>query len=851
MTDTNGKSSAPQDETAAQSTARDFRLPDGAVALRRYLARISATEQENPRRWIISKEDGYGYSKTIAKIELSIEGVITCDNASFAPTENEAEAIKKEHNPDIYPKSIHMTDAKFEWLKKHHSVNLSPKDIDIGAKEIWYKFYDRRAKDGNNILMVKQRIERPGVKKTFRFWTMFDKVGILQCKPDGLSPMYKPEKLISVYIMIHESEKTAAYCNKLVSKEGTPKQLAARRLHPWYDFLSKYEHWAIGGAHNGSHVNWKELHDVEHSEVVYVQDNDHPGRSATKDVSRGYGGRMKCLMFDSRFDEGFDLANDFRKMKNKEAFWFTNEEGVTFYRGPSPRELLFPCTWATKLIPNPNGKGQPKAVLLDDFKIEWHHCILPEVFVHIDRPERQYTEKEFNNLMRPFSHVANLAALMKEDLTGKVEKLRYLPDRAPGFYVDGRERYINTFVPCLIVAREMTDREEALWNQFWAALIDDLDDLRETQRWCATLIDRPDIRMLYGLLLISERQGIGKTTLGERILVPLLGPWNVSFPTEKDVIDSEFNKWMVHKRLALINEILAGDGKKLYNNLKSVLTDKHVEANDKYIARYNIEVCLTVFACSNQLNAIKMACEDRRWLVPKCVEKKQPDGFWKRFYQWLEHEDGLAAIKGWAGRFLKDEAHGPVQTGVDAPSTARKRKMIEASRSIEEQAVIDVLDDLRSLKLDGEIGERNRKRLGMTSDQPLFVLDATIVEYVNFRLYSDAKPARGGRGLTELKVRTLCGQLPKPDGKDDNGWRITTDRECWTFYEQLENGEWKKGEEGKRLVMETRRGHLLSTSASEEFSVKKARENCWAALTLEQIKNIIKKLGPPFGVSEQ
>ena len=36
--------------------------------------------------------------------------------------------------------------------------------------------------------------------------------------------------------------------------------------------------------------------------------------------------------------------------------------------------------------------------------------------------------------------------------------------------------------------------------------------------------------MLYGLLLVSETQGVGKTTLGERILAPLVGWHNVSVP---------------------------------------------------------------------------------------------------------------------------------------------------------------------------------------------------------------------------------------------------------------------------------------------------------------------------------
>ena len=44
--------------------------------------------------------------------------------------------------------------------------------------------------------------------------------------------------------------------------------------------------------------------------------------------------------------------------------------------------------------------------------------------------------------------------------------------------------------------------------------------------------------MSYGVLLVSETQGVGKSTLGEAILTPLVGEWNVSFPNEKQVTDS-------------------------------------------------------------------------------------------------------------------------------------------------------------------------------------------------------------------------------------------------------------------------------------------------------------------------
>jgi hypothetical protein len=51
---------------------------------------------------------------------------------------------------------------------------------------------------------------------------------------------------------------------------------------------------------------------------------------------------------------------------------------------------------------------------------------------------------------------------------------------------------------------------------------------REMLRWCATLIARPDIHMEYGVLLISETQGVGTMALASAILAPLAGHNNVN-----------------------------------------------------------------------------------------------------------------------------------------------------------------------------------------------------------------------------------------------------------------------------------------------------------------------------------
>ena len=96
--------------------------------------------------------------------------------------------------------------------------------------------------------------------------------------------------------------------------------------------------------------------------------------------------------------------------------------------------------------------------------------------------------------------------------------------------------------------------DATLWNEFTEHLIPNEQDRAELLRWCATLIARPSVRMHYSVLLISEMQGVGKTTLAEKIMMPLIGNLNCSAPTAHEATNPQFTSWLMYKRLAVIGE---------------------------------------------------------------------------------------------------------------------------------------------------------------------------------------------------------------------------------------------------------------------------------------------------------
>jgi hypothetical protein len=291
-----------------------------------------------------------------------------------------------------------------------------------------------------------------------------------------------------------------------------------------------------------------------------------------------------------------------------------------------------------------------------------------------------WSEAVLNKMCAPLSHVQDTARLIVKSYSGRITKVCYRPD-CEGLNVTYRgSSAINLHVPTSIKAHA---GDAGPFLDFMKYMFNDEEELKHVLKWCATLIARPSIRMGYGLLLISEQQGIGKTTLGAHILAPLVGLHNTSFPGEND-ITSAFNEWVAHKRLAVISEIYSGSSWRAYHALKSVITDREVTVNQKYMRQYVVENWCHVLASSNSMRALKMENDDRRWLYPEMAEVPWPREKFDFFRAWLT-TGGLGIIKGWA-----EEWGDYVAESDRAPMTARKMEMIEGSRSEAQSEALDI-----------------------------------------------------------------------------------------------------------------------------------------------------------------
>ena len=624
-----------------------------------YMKRIGATPR-SLRTAVVEEKHGT-YWQDVSIITLERDGKVKCTEA-YAPTEKEKMAIE-----------IDCQSVQWPQIKTLARLQNLPEEIANARLQDIFVFRNL----AKEIVMVQLRMERKGEKSYIPF-TYWDDDEWRRMEPEGNLPIWGTEQLNDyTTVFIHEGAKAASIMTELVKAE-TPEAKAKLAAHPWGDELSHAAHlgW-IGGALSPYRTDWSILHKAGVKRAYIVSDNDAPGVAAVPSIAFHLRIPTFHLQFTNEWPTSFDLGDDFPNQMFKEV------EGANYYVGPSFRSCLHPATWATDQIPNP--KGKPTTALRKNFKDMWSYVEEADLFVCIEMPEIVRSEQIMNKMLASFSHTNQTSQLIVKAYTGRSAKLCYRPDIKGKIVTDNTTSAINLHTPSHV--KSVAGNPQPFLD-FMEYMFPNEKEKYEVMRWCATIIARLEARMEYGLLLVSERQGVGKTTLGSSILAPLVGMQNVGFPTEGTIVQSEFNGWLANKRLCIVNEIYSGHSWKAYNKLKSAITDREVEVNEKYQRTYTIENWCHVFACSNSMKALRMEEDDRRWFYPEVTEEKWSRDKFEYFHNWLK-SGGISIVKHWAENFGNY-----IQKGMPAPMTERKKELIIASRTEGQQEAAELAEAL-------------------------------------------------------------------------------------------------------------------------------------------------------------
>lgn len=631
-------------------------------SVREYLNRVGA-EARSLKSAVVRQGVG-AYWKDIALIKFQKTGEIECSTLEHAPTDLERQII-----------AAAMASVEWPEMKPLRSIiNPHPMIADADPEDL-FEFRNERGE----IIFAQRRMEREGQKSYVPFTYWDDDIWRI-CEPDGSLPLYGIDGLAGhSTVFLHEGAKAARRLARMVAGE-TPEARKALADHPWGHEMQGAAHlgW-VGGALSPSRTDWSSLKRAGIKRVYIVADNDDAGRSAVPGISQQVRLPTFMIQFTSEFPASFDLGDDFPQSM------FSTEVGERIYTGPRFRDCLHPATWATDVFEG--DKGRPAHVLRDSFKGLWAYIEETDMFVCTEMPEIMRSEPVLNKMLASFSHVQDTCRLIVKSYQGRSARVCYRPDH-DGLLVTFRgSSAINLHVPSGLRA---VPGDPGKFIDFMEYLFVNEYERHQALRWVATLIAHPEVRMSYGLLLISEKQGVGKTTLGAAILAPLVGIQNVGFPSEND-ITSTFNDWVAHKRLAIVSEIYSGSSWKAYHALKAVITDKDIQVNRKYVRQYTIENWCHVLASSNSMRALKMENDDRRWFYPEVSEVPWSKEKFDDLRRWLSG-GGLQIINSWAKGFGDY-----VSQSERAPMTERKRELIEGSRSEAQSEAAVIAETLKDL----------------------------------------------------------------------------------------------------------------------------------------------------------
>lgn len=160
--------------------------------------------------------------------------------------------------------------------------------------------------------------------------------------------------------------------------------------------------------------------------------------------------------------------------------------------------------------------------------------------------------------------------------------------------------------------------------------------------WLACRFRQPEIKPATALVFVSEVQGVGKSTFGERVIKALFGDYTRQL--DQNALESRFNSALACALVTIFEEISPSDERmNIIGKLKNMITSDVVMIERKQrdaekFADYNSFVIF-----SNDERSIPIESNDRRFMV-SCCRKKYTD----EQYAALAEEVGNNGIEAFA-----------------------------------------------------------------------------------------------------------------------------------------------------------------------------------------------------------
>lgn len=280
------------------------------------------------------------------------------------------------------------------------------------------------------------------------------------------------------------------------------------------------------------------------------------------------------------------------------------------------------------------------------------------------------------------------------------------------------------------------------------------------EKWLAYPLQHPGIKLYQAAVIWGIYQGSGKTLIGST-MERIYGR-NFREIKDRDLLNS-FNEWAQNRQFVMGDEIAGGDKRANSDRMKTMITQRSIAINAKYMPEFEVPDCINYYFTSNHPDSFFLEDQDRRFFIHEVKERPLPQDFYRKYDKWYKSDDvGALAYHLWNLDLtgFDPQAH--------APMTKAKEDMISIGKS-------DLGEWVWKLKsMPESVLQLNGKPLNftlMTSDELLRVYDPAAAKRVTpnglaremrragfERLFSGAVLSTKTAGLVRLwAVRDLNG----------------------------------------------------------------------------------------------
>lgn len=155
------------------------------------------------------------------------------------------------------------------------------------------------------------------------------------------------------------------------------------------------------------------------------------------------------------------------------------------------------------------------------------------------------------------------------------------------------------------------------------------------EQWCAYPVQYPGTKLLSASVLWGLEKGSGKSTVGYTLM-------KIYGKNAIELHDNDFsetrNVWLDAKQFVFGDEMTGNDSRKLFNRFQTLITQKTINVNKKYIPEYSIPDYINYYFTAQDPDAFYLNNGDRRFFIHEVLASPMPQPQVDTYQAWLNGE---------------------------------------------------------------------------------------------------------------------------------------------------------------------------------------------------------------------